>query len=362
MSTSEFDPNRDIRQEINTEDMPPLGPTAEVPPVNSDKLNDPRYWNKKMEAPAHNEKKGLGKRIAAGVAGIALLGGGILAGTKLAGSDEDPTITSPTQPVATASETSGTSPTTEPTTSEVPTVLERPLYDEWNPSPIVDILDAKTTADEFEKYPIKDRVQYIIEAENWFAGANIGVDYMDQRLPGINKYGEDKVLEDLNYMFNPQTKTTSAQTIIEHQVFIDQLTGYVDENHLASEGYATDTTEIDIDTARKLTSGIYADPTSRSYQLSSNAKKNYPEKARLSDEYVSSIRIVSSTMNYDKVDSEGNNIPHKDIVVQDSDGTYEVTVAFYEIAEPIKSPAGDLTTENGLWLTTYDKRFDSKTN
>lgn len=361
MSTSEFDPTNNTQHGIRPEDMPPLGPTAEVPMQHSEKVNSDEYWNKKLKEPAHNEKKGFGKKIAAGVAGAALLGG-LFAGTKLASGEDSPEGPSNTEPVATATETPGNTtsePTSEPTTPDVSPTLERPSSSDWNPSPIVNILD-QANATEFEQYPTKDRVQFIVEVEDWFARANIGFEYTDQRLPGINKYGEDKTVEDLNYMFNPQTKTSSAQTIVEHQLYVDALNGLVDENHLAEEGYATDTTELDVDTSRKLTSGLYADPNSNSYRLISDSRADDPEKGRIKDELVTSIKINSSTPNYDKKDFENNVRPHKDINYSDANGTYNITVAYYELENPIKSEVGDLTPDNGLWLTTYHEMWDKK--
>lgn len=48
MSNPEFNPNSH-RTRVNPEDLPPLEPTADVPAIHSDKLNDPEYWNQKHQ-------------------------------------------------------------------------------------------------------------------------------------------------------------------------------------------------------------------------------------------------------------------------------------------------------------------------
>jgi|GEM_PF-4830790 len=47
MSNTEQDPS--TKSPVKPGDLPPLGPTAQVPPIHSDKLNDPNYWNDKLE-------------------------------------------------------------------------------------------------------------------------------------------------------------------------------------------------------------------------------------------------------------------------------------------------------------------------
>lgn len=100
MSTPEFNPN-DQRTKINPEDLPPLEPTAEVPAVHSDKLNDPAYWSKKFEGETavvpkehrddrHKEKTGLGwKKPAAAMALVAATAAGVFGGAKALGGDND---------------------------------------------------------------------------------------------------------------------------------------------------------------------------------------------------------------------------------------------------------------------------------
>lgn len=83
---------------ITPEQMPPLEPTAEVPPIHSDTLNDPAYWNKKFDDESarvprehrddKDQKSGL-KKVIAGVAGTAVLAVGGFVGVKALGGGEN---------------------------------------------------------------------------------------------------------------------------------------------------------------------------------------------------------------------------------------------------------------------------------
>lgn len=115
MSTPEFNPN-DQRTKINPEDLPPLEPTAEVPAVHSDKLNDPAYWSEKFEGKTavvpkehrddrHKEKTGLGwKKPAAAMALVAATAAGVFGGAKALGGDtnteprQEPSASAPANP------------------------------------------------------------------------------------------------------------------------------------------------------------------------------------------------------------------------------------------------------------------------
>lgn len=90
---SEQYPDSNQSTGINPEQLPPLEPTAQVPPVHSDKLNDPQYWNDKFQEKSakvplehrDDKKPGMAKKIIAGIAGAAVLGGGAFAGVKALG-------------------------------------------------------------------------------------------------------------------------------------------------------------------------------------------------------------------------------------------------------------------------------------
>lgn len=108
------------RQSIDPANMPPLEPTAEVPAVHSDKLNDPAYWNDKLRSktakvPVEHrdvQKPGIAKKVIAAIAGVAVLGGGAFVGVKtLAGGGDSakpearPTNSAPVTPGETAGST-----------------------------------------------------------------------------------------------------------------------------------------------------------------------------------------------------------------------------------------------------------------
>lgn len=115
MSTPEFNPN-DQRTKINPEDLPPLEPTAEVPAVHSDKLNNPAYWSEKFEGKTavvpkehrddrHKEKTGFGwKKPAAAMALVAATAAGVFGGAKALGGDtnteprQEPSASAPANP------------------------------------------------------------------------------------------------------------------------------------------------------------------------------------------------------------------------------------------------------------------------
>lgn len=90
------------KHEIKPSDLPPLEPTAKVPAINSDKLNDPAYWNDKLLSktaivpPEHrddkHEKPGFGwKKPVAAVVGLGLAAGTAVFGyNQLSSADERP--------------------------------------------------------------------------------------------------------------------------------------------------------------------------------------------------------------------------------------------------------------------------------
>jgi len=110
---SEQYPDNNQSTGINPEQLPSLEPTAQVPPVHSDKLNDPQYWNDKFQEKSakvplehrDDKKSGMAKKVIASIAGVAVLGGGAFAGVKMLGGNGDshegqsrPTATAPANP------------------------------------------------------------------------------------------------------------------------------------------------------------------------------------------------------------------------------------------------------------------------
>jgi hypothetical protein len=173
---------------IDPADMPPLGPTAEVPAIHSDTLNDPRYWNQVMEAPSakvpaehRDEKKpNIGKRVIAGIAGAAVLGGGAFVGVKaLGGSSSD-------QP----------KPKAEATTTQVTNVAGDVLtvktrdgqpYTDWNEDSINDFTQ------DVDDDGIKDGFQYTANGLNAEPGPEDHSKDPLVELPINNSLTEDQV-------------------------------------------------------------------------------------------------------------------------------------------------------------------------
>jgi len=122
---SEHYPEDNQSTGINPEQLPPLEPTAQVPPVHSDKLNDPKYWEEKFQGrsavvPAEHRdeikpRRSRGVRIIAGIAGVAVLGGGAFAGVKLFGGNANDSPEGQNRPTATAPITPGSSENTPDT-------------------------------------------------------------------------------------------------------------------------------------------------------------------------------------------------------------------------------------------------------
>lgn len=123
MSTPEFNPH-DQRTKVDPTDLPPLEPTAEVPAVHSDKLNDPAYWAEKYEGRTarvprehrddkHEKKAGFWTRGKVLVAGGVAVAAAAAAGIGLTqGGDNN---TEPRQePGASAPATPGTNETPAP--------------------------------------------------------------------------------------------------------------------------------------------------------------------------------------------------------------------------------------------------------
>lgn len=101
---------------VKPDEMPPLEPTAEVPAIHSDKLNDPEYWNDKFKAtpttPVQPEKPGFFEsrrnRIGTALAGlVGIVGVGVVGYAATRGGSPSPDRKSD-NPVATASATPGT--------------------------------------------------------------------------------------------------------------------------------------------------------------------------------------------------------------------------------------------------------------
>lgn len=123
MSIHEQEP-RDNKTGVNPADLPPLEPTAAVPPVHSDKLNDPEYWRSKYQeksakVPRRERDTRLqttdtpwyqktAVKVGGAVAGLVAVGGAI-AGVAASGNNEAtpnetrPTASAPANPGETGS-------------------------------------------------------------------------------------------------------------------------------------------------------------------------------------------------------------------------------------------------------------------
>lgn len=143
-------PEQNQQSGITPEQMPPLGPTAEVPPIHSDKLNDPAYWDQKFEGGTarvprehrddRDQNTGI-KRVIAGVAGTAVLAAGALVGVKALGGGESSetnpdgqTTSAPANPGESVSQESLESLDTKATPEQIQWVIDNPVRASEYPS------------------------------------------------------------------------------------------------------------------------------------------------------------------------------------------------------------------------------------
>jgi hypothetical protein len=129
-------PPKDNKTGVNPADLPPLEPTAEVPPVHSDTLNTPEYLHSKYQAKSakvprkerdsrinHNDTRWHEKtavRVGGAVAALVAVGGTI-AGVAASGNDAPnpnetrPTTSAPANPTESAEPTPSETAEAEPT-------------------------------------------------------------------------------------------------------------------------------------------------------------------------------------------------------------------------------------------------------
>ena len=185
---SEQYPDSNQSTGINPEQLPPLEPTAQVPTVHSDKLNDPQYWNDKFQEKSakvplehrDDRRPGMAKKIIAGIAGAAVLGGGAFAGVKALGNG------SSDQP----------KPKAEATTTQVTNVAGDVLtvkmkdgqpYTDWNEDSINDFTQ------DVDEDGIKDGFQYTANGLNAEPGPEDHSNDPLEELPINNSLTEDQV-------------------------------------------------------------------------------------------------------------------------------------------------------------------------
>lgn len=398
MSTSEFDPTNNTQHGIRPEDMPPLDETAKVPMVHSDEVNSAEYWNKKRDMPSQipprehrDEKKGLGTRIAAGVAGAALLGGGIVTGIKFAGGENSPEGPSTTGTVATASETPG-----EPTSGETNTGLvqltehngkpidstshylvgdystvgykkdiERGIED-WNPKGIVKTLD-EASAEDFARYPVEDQLQYVMEKGVYQGRAYIGSQMFDQPIGGERQDGDPKTLFDKGPAFNVLTKTSTSDEIMWSISFNDQLataqtTGIIDAPSEDLDGDGIDDNSAkDHEAFAKLLYGSYANPESETHKLLKSADKNYPEVTKTPADFIANTMVIADEPNEKRKSFDGVERLHRVMVVKTGANVHKLTVMWVPLKEDIDTFVGVKVLkagENGTWTIVEDEMSD----
>jgi len=227
--------------------LPPLEPTAEVPPVHSDTLNDPQYWNKKFEGrtatvPVEHrdepKKPSIAKKVIAGIAGIAVIGGGAALGIAKAtggssNSNEGHQEPSATAPANTQTQAPETSPSVNPSESNnttAPSSSSSPEQSQTTPTSPVEEVGVKGTT--FETANTKVTPEMIQEAEQ-------PVTVADYPTPeeALKRFGQIENVFYLSATVTNDGSTEFPETTESKQVAIDILTNMLGSEESAREFY-----------------------------------------------------------------------------------------------------------------------------
>ena len=230
---------------------------------------------------------------------------------------------------------------------------------EWTPDGIVEVLD-NATLEEFERYPLDDRVQWAAEKEAYFGRSGKGaLDFTTQPLGTGNKQdGEPYTSADLNIAFKPLTKTSSANDIVLHRVYMSQLRAMQPAGDIREKDLSKDH-----ENANKLLSGIYGDTSIKSYQLLRSAEYKYPEITVEPDGnfLAQNTRSIVDKPIETKEAFDGIQRPHRKIVYSYSGNTYKSEWVFVPYKQDIDTMVGVeklVKGVNGSWVIVDQERVE----
>lgn len=230
---------------------------------------------------------------------------------------------------------------------------------EWSPDGIAEVLD-NATLEEFERYPLDDRVQWAAEKEAYFGRSAKGaLDFTIQPLGTGNKQdGEPYTSADLNIAFKPLTKTSSANDIVLHHVYMEQLRAMQPAGEIRDGDLSKDH-----ESANKLLSGVYGDTSIKSYQLARSAEYKYPEITVEPDEnfLAQNTRSIVDKPIETKEAFDGIQRPHRNIVYSYNGNTYKSEWVFVPYKQDIDTMVGVeklVKGENGSWVIVDEERVE----
>lgn len=241
--------------------------------------------------------------------------------------------------------------------------FDEPLPDsafEWAPEGVTKALD-EASVQEFDRYPLADRVQWAAEREAYFARSGVGAfDIANQPLgTGNRQDGDPYTASDLNIAIKPLTKTSSANDIVLHYVYTAQLRGMQPAGNLNNGDLTRDTAS-----ASKLLSATYADPEMDSYRLLRDSADKYPEVYKEPAENFltqNTHSVVDKPIVTKETEFDGVERAHREMVFRYDGDTYKSEWVFVPYKEDIDTAIGVeklKKDENGSWVMVSKERSD----